>query len=196
MAGRRIALVAFALLLGAAAARAQDPAVAPAAPGADPAAMDPKDPSTWNLPPEVDRPDYMEHKPFLPDLLLRDKREGRYVTGIPAIGWDQEEGLNIGGFAEFYDNGKRDDPYFRSTPYRQKFFVGGITTSENVFRILGRYDAPYFRDSPYRVRVDAFFERGYGAGLRLAWNLSTIISFDFSHSREDSVFYMELGSQF
>jgi len=35
-----------------------------------------------------------------------------------------------------------------------------------------------------------------GLGLRLAWNLSTIVSFDFARSSEDSLFYMELQHQF
>jgi len=35
-----------------------------------------------------------------------------------------------------------------------------------------------------------------GIGLRLAWNLSTIVSFDYARSGEGSLFYMELGHQF
>jgi len=35
-----------------------------------------------------------------------------------------------------------------------------------------------------------------GLGLRLAWNLSTVISFDFARSNEGTVFYMELGHPF
>jgi hypothetical protein len=35
-----------------------------------------------------------------------------------------------------------------------------------------------------------------GAGFRLAWNLSTIVSFDYARSSEGSMFYMELGHQF
>jgi outer membrane protein assembly factor BamA len=35
-----------------------------------------------------------------------------------------------------------------------------------------------------------------GIGFRLAWNLSTIISFDYGRSSEGSLFYMELGHQF
>jgi outer membrane translocation and assembly module TamA len=35
-----------------------------------------------------------------------------------------------------------------------------------------------------------------GIGFRLAWNLSTIVSFDFARSGEGSMFYMELGHQF
>ena len=37
---------------------------------------------------------------------------------------------------------------------------------------------------------------GYGIGFRLVWNLSTVISFDFGCSREDKIFYMEIGHQF
>ena len=36
----------------------------------------------------------------------------------------------------------------------------------------------------------------YGAGLRLAWNQSTIISFDYGLSREDKLFYFGLGQAF
>ena len=35
-----------------------------------------------------------------------------------------------------------------------------------------------------------------GIGFRLAWNLSTVISFDYGRSGEGSLFYMELGHQF
>ena len=37
---------------------------------------------------------------------------------------------------------------------------------------------------------------GYGIGLRLIWNLATVISFDLGLSGEDQIFYMELGTQF
>jgi len=35
-----------------------------------------------------------------------------------------------------------------------------------------------------------------GIGFRLAWNLSTVVSFDYARSGEGSMFYMELGHQF
>ena len=35
-----------------------------------------------------------------------------------------------------------------------------------------------------------------GVGLRLAWNLSTVVSFDFARSGEGNLFYMEVGHQF
>jgi len=37
---------------------------------------------------------------------------------------------------------------------------------------------------------------GGGFGFRLAWNVATIVSFDFGVSNEGSLFYMELGHQF
>jgi len=37
---------------------------------------------------------------------------------------------------------------------------------------------------------------GGGLGLRLAWNLSTVVSFNYAVSGEGDVFYMELGHPF
>lgn len=35
-----------------------------------------------------------------------------------------------------------------------------------------------------------------GAGFRLAWDVATIISFDYGVSSEGSLFWMEIGHQF
>ena len=35
-----------------------------------------------------------------------------------------------------------------------------------------------------------------GLGLRIAWNLATIISFEYGVGNEGSLFYMEIGHQF
>jgi hemolysin activation/secretion protein len=40
------------------------------------------------------------------------------------------------------------------------------------------------------------WKTGGGFGFRLAWNLSTVVSFDYGVSRESSFFSMELGHQF
>lgn len=42
------------------------------------------------------RPDFISRRPFIPDFLLKDKSEGRFVIAVPAIGWDQQAGLNLG----------------------------------------------------------------------------------------------------
>jgi hypothetical protein len=72
-----------------------------------------------NLPPVLPPPEFMEKKVPLPDLLLKDKRAGRYVTGFPAIGWDPETGFNYGAAVQWFDNGPADSPFFRYTPYRE-----------------------------------------------------------------------------
>ena len=36
----------------------------------------------------------------------------------------------------------------------------------------------------------------YGGGVRIAWNQSTIISFDYGHSKEDRLFYFGIGQAF
>lgn len=70
----------------------------------------------WQLPPLVPRPDFISRRPFIPDFLLKDKREGRFVTAVPAIGWDQQAGLTLGVVGFLFDNGTQDDPFFRTTP--------------------------------------------------------------------------------
>lgn len=129
-------------------ARAQD---APAADGADGSA-----PKT-ELPPDVPRPDFIANKPYMPDFLLEDKREGWYVTGFPAIGWDDEEGFVLGVMAEVYDNGARDDPFFRSTSYRKRISIAATSTTEGVQDYGLALDAPYLGDTPYRLRVRAYY---------------------------------------
>ena len=37
---------------------------------------------------------------------------------------------------------------------------------------------------------------GYGLGFRFAWNLSTVVSFDYGRSEESDVLYMAFGHQF
>ena len=40
------------------------------------------------------------------------------------------------------------------------------------------------------------WELSGGAGLRLTWNVSTVVSFDYGISSEGQAFYMALGHQF
>ncbi len=110
------------------------------------------------LPPPIPRPDFIRNKPFIPDLMLKDKREGKYVTGIPAVGWDAEEGFNMGGFAEWYNNGSKTDPFFRTAPYRTKTFLGGTVSTEDTVKLFARLDWLYINDTPFRLRFDGFYE--------------------------------------
>lgn len=107
----------------------------------------------WQLPPLVPRPDFISRRPLIPDFLLKDKREGRYITAVPAIGWDQQAGLNLGVVGFLFDNGKKDDPFFRTTPYRQEISVTALGTLSGLQRYAASLDHPNIFDSPYRLRA-------------------------------------------
>jgi hypothetical protein len=129
-------------------------AVAQEAPNGGDAAEEtvPEEPES-ELPPVVERPDFMANKPVLPDLILKDKRDGMFLTGFPAIGWDAENGWVLGAFLQHYSNGERDDPFFRSTSYRSRVTVGGLFTTAGLVDLAAGLDMPYVFDSPYRVRM-------------------------------------------
>lgn len=95
----------------------------------------------------------MRNKPQIPELLLKDKREGAYFTGIPVIGTDPESGVILGANVQWFDNGAKNSPYFTYAPYRKK--VSGtfdISTNGRQEYIL-EYDQPYVADTPWRVRA-------------------------------------------
>jgi len=106
-----------------------------------------------NLPPVLPPPEFLHNKSPLPDLLLKDKRSSRYVTGYPAIGWDPETGFNYGAAIQWFDNGAADSPFFRYTPYRDRIAIGASGSTGGSYRALVGYDRPYVADSPWRLRV-------------------------------------------
>ncbi len=108
----------------------------------------------WQLPPLVPRPDFLRRRPLIPDFLLKDKREGWFVTVVPAIGWDQQAGFNLGLVGFLFDNGKKDDPFFRTTPYRRQISVTALGALSGLQRYGATLDQPNIFDSPYRLRAD------------------------------------------
>ena len=48
----------------------------------------------------------------IPDLLLKDKKENWYFTGIPQVGVDPEGGFGGGAEVQIFDNGPADSPLF------------------------------------------------------------------------------------
>jgi outer membrane protein assembly factor BamA len=63
------------------------------------------------------------------------------------------------------------------------------------FMVVPFVDSGRVFDSVSRTTLNDWKIDG-GVGFRLAWNLSTIVSFDYARSSEGSLFYMELGHQF
>jgi outer membrane protein assembly factor BamA len=108
----------------------------------------------WQLPPLVARPVFISRRPLIPDFLLKDKREGRFITAVPVIGWDQQAGLNLGVVGFLFDNGTKDDPFFRTTPYRRQISVTALGALSGLQRYGAMLDQPNIFDSPYRLLAD------------------------------------------
>jgi outer membrane protein assembly factor BamA len=95
--------------------------------------------------------------------------------------------------------------------YRQDRFVGPVATAANLevrwtfakFPLFKQYFslqiAPFVDSGRVFDQVSFSFDdwkTSAGAGLRIGWNRSTIIMFDFGVSREDSGFYVDFGMPF
>lgn len=144
-------------------------------------------PEIGDLPPVLPPPSFARHKNPLPDFLLRNKREGRYFTPMPVIGYDPDTGINLGALANFFDNGKNTDPLFRYTPYRQEIMAAVLVTSLKVMQLTTYLDQPYIMDTPWRLRAEMEYLRnpvqyyfGIGSGgyqLVSPWNGAVFSSF-------------------
>ena len=98
----------------------------------------------------------------IPDLLLKDKKENWYITGIPQVGVDPEEGFGGGAEVQIYDNGPADDPLFRYAPYRRRIIAGALATTKSTENFYFGYDQPYVNDTPWRLRAyAAWFENKF-----------------------------------
>ncbi len=128
-----------------------------------------KEGDAGELPPEIPPPSFIRRKKPQPEILLRDKKEGFYFTPFPIIAWDPDTQFNIGAAANFFDNGKKDSPFFRYTPYRWLISPAFLISSGGVFQIQNFFDAPNFLDTPWRIRnaIDIFqnpFKNYFGIG--------------------------------
>jgi len=118
----------------------------------------PQSEAGWQLPPLVPRPDFISRRPLIPDFLLKDKREGHFVTGAPGIGWDQQAGVTLAVVGFLFDNGTKDDPFFRTAPYRQQIAVTAEGSLSGQEKYAATLDRPYLFDSPYRLRAAVGWE--------------------------------------
>jgi hypothetical protein len=103
-------------------------------------------------------PDYLSRRPPLPERLLKEKREGWYVTGFPAFGFDPEVGVTLGAQAQVYDDGPRDSPLFDYSPYRKKIAVGASYYFGGRQVAFVALDVPNIGDSPWRLTVSLNYQ--------------------------------------
>ena len=64
-----------------------------------------------------------------------------------------------------------------------------------AFAVAPFFDAGTVRDKWQNLNFTNI-KTSYGGGLRVAWNQSTIISFDYGVSKEDKLFYFGIGQAF
>lgn len=64
-----------------------------------------------------------------------------------------------------------------------------------AFGIAPFFDAGTVRDRWQNLNFENI-KTSYGGGLRIAWNQSTILSFDYGRSKEDKLFYIGIGQAF
>lgn len=63
------------------------------------------------------------------------------------------------------------------------------------FGVAPFFDAGTVRDRWQELNFNNI-KHSYGGGLRIAWNQSTILSFDYGHSKEDRLIYFGIGQAF
>lgn len=113
-----------------------------------------KEGSEGGMPPVIEPPHFARYKKPMPDILLRNKGEGLYITPFPIIAWDPDTQFNFGVAGSIYQNGKKDSPLFRITPYLWTINAQALASTGGVFQVLAYYDHLYPMDSPWRVRAE------------------------------------------
>ncbi|BDA80070.1 peptide-binding protein [Leptospira kobayashii] len=110
-------------------------------------------------PARADLPFEISEKKRLSERDLKIKKEGGYITGLPLLNSDPNNGIGYGVRVFYYYNGERSRPLFEYTPYKYRVFVQYFTTTKsNQYQDLS-FDAPYIFDTKWRVRSDLIYEK-------------------------------------
>ena len=114
-------------------------------------------------------PEFISRKYPIPDLIFKDKREGKYWIGFPIIGYDPDAEFMMGASVRWFDNGPADSPFFRYTPYRTSTRVGAGYGTGGFGKVFIEFDAPNMYETPWRLRAGLTlsrndFEHYFGVG--------------------------------
>ncbi|MCH8534900.1 MAG: outer membrane protein assembly factor [Flavobacteriaceae bacterium] len=102
-------------------------------------------------------PFYIDPVKRMPDVDLKDKKEGTFITGLPRVEFDPIRGFGAGGNVNLFINKDESDPFFEYTPYRHRVNAEFFVFENGRVRYEVSYDAPYIFDSPWRLRADAVY---------------------------------------
>jgi outer membrane protein assembly factor BamA len=84
---------------------------------------------------------------------------------------------------------------FGNVELRYRFAQANIRKQTFGFMLLPFFDVGGVWDKPSRLNFTNL-RYSEGAGLRVAWNQSTIVALDYAFSREDRQFFLELNHAF
>jgi outer membrane protein assembly factor BamA len=85
--------------------------------------------------------------------------------------------------------------WFTNLELRYRFLETKLGKQRFAFGVAPFFDAGTVRDRWQDLNFTKI-KFSYGAGLRVAWNQSTILSFDYGKSKEDRLFYIGIGQAF
>lgn len=85
--------------------------------------------------------------------------------------------------------------WFTNLELRYRFLETKLGKQRFAFGVAPFFDAGTVRDRWQDLNFTKI-KFSYGAGLRVAWNQSTILSFDYGKSKEDGLFYIGIGQAF
>lgn len=85
--------------------------------------------------------------------------------------------------------------WFTNVELRVRLAETKLGKQRFAFGIAPFFDAGTVRDRWQDLNFNNI-KYSYGGGLRIAWNQSTILSFDYGHSKEDRLFYFGIGQAF
>ncbi|MRX47823.1 Omp85 family outer membrane protein [Pedobacter puniceum] len=85
--------------------------------------------------------------------------------------------------------------WFTNVELRVRLAETQIGKQRFAFAVAPFFDAGTVRDRWQDLNFKNI-KTSYGGGLRIAWNQSTILSFDYGHSKEDRLFYFGIGQAF
>lgn len=85
--------------------------------------------------------------------------------------------------------------WFTNVELRVRLAETKLGKQRFAFGIAPFFDAGTVRDRWQDLNFNNI-KYSYGGGLRIAWNQSTILSFDYGHSKEDRLFYFGIGQGF
>ncbi|MDX1961344.1 MAG: DUF5982 domain-containing protein [Leptospiraceae bacterium] len=90
---------------------------------------------------------------------ISKKKEGSFITGLAGPFNDPNSGFGIGGRIFWFQNGKKDDPFFEYTPYRHRVFFNPSLTNRNAHYHELNWDAPFIFNTQWRVRASIIYDR-------------------------------------